>query len=64
MAQVYLDYDGNGKGDHFVIAYKDPSGKWTIKDHNYEKGSKVGDDLVKALDFNQIKDIRLVYPDK
>lgn len=64
VAQIYLDSDGNGKGDHFVIAYKDPSGKWIIKDHNYEEGSKVGDDLVEALAKDKIKDIRLVYPGK
>lgn len=63
VAQVYLDYDGDGEGNHFVIAYKDPNGDWKIKDHNYEKGSQVGEDLLDALDNNNIKDIRLVHPD-
>lgn len=63
VAQVYLDYEGDGKGNHFVIAYKDPNGKWTIKDHNDDKGSKIGDDLLEALDKNLIKDIRLVFPE-
>ncbi|XDD46103.1 hypothetical protein AB3N60_15520 [Leptospira sp. WS39.C2] len=64
VAQVYLDYDGDGEGNHFVIAYKDPNGDWKIKDHNYEKGSQVGEDLLDALSKNKIKDIRLVHPEK
>jgi hypothetical protein len=62
VAMVYLDYEADGKGDHFVVAYKDSQGEWRLRDHNVkEGGSKVGDDLFVALDRNEIKDIRLVH---
>ncbi|EOQ97177.1 hypothetical protein LEP1GSC195_1862 [Leptospira wolbachii serovar Codice str. CDC] len=62
VAQVYLDYDGNKEGNHFIIAYKNPEGKWILKDHNMKEGSKVGNSLEDAIKKGQIKDIRLVYP--
>ncbi|MCG9873756.1 MAG: hypothetical protein MH321_03090, partial [Leptospiraceae bacterium] len=63
VAQVYLDYEGDQDGNHFIIAYKNANGVWTLKDHNLPNGSsKVGSDLVEALDKGKIKDIRLVKP--
>lgn len=62
VAQIYLDYPGGKKGEHFVIAYKNAAGDWIIKDHN-ENGKpswKNGGKLVKAIEDGKIADIRLV----
>lgn len=65
VAMVHLDYEGDGKGDHFVVAYKNSQGEWIIKDHN-ETGKpsygrwKYGGLLSDAVDKGKIKDIRLV----
>ncbi|MCW7521796.1 hypothetical protein [Leptospira soteropolitanensis] len=65
VAQIYLDYPGGKKGEHFVIAYKNAQGDWIIKDHN-EKGSmnpdnwKNGGKLINAINRGLIADIRLV----
>jgi hypothetical protein len=65
VAMVHLDYEGDGKGDHFVVAYKNSQGEWIIKDHN-EKGTpskerwKYGGLLSVAVKKGKIKDIRLV----
>ncbi|EMJ90279.1 hypothetical protein LEP1GSC196_0191 [Leptospira meyeri serovar Semaranga str. Veldrot Semarang 173] len=61
VAQIYLDYDGDKSGNHFIIAYKNAEGEWILKDHNQAKGSKVGISLIDALDAGKIKDIRLVH---
>lgn len=62
VAQIYLDYPGGKKGEHFVIAYKNSQGDWIIKDHN-ENGKpswKNGGKLMDAINDGKIADIRLV----
>ncbi|XMO25483.1 hypothetical protein ACKZJ7_05245 [Leptospira sp. 'Mane'] len=65
VAQIHLDYEGDGVGDHFVIAYRDNAGEWRIKDQN-ESGPesddnwKNGGKLSRALERGFIKDIRIV----
>lgn len=62
VAQVYLDYPGGKKGEHFVIAYRNSQGEWIIKDHN-ERGApnwKNGGLLSRAVLDGKIADIRLL----
>jgi hypothetical protein len=65
VAMVHIDYEADGRGDHFVVAYKDAAGNWRLKDHN-ETGTpsddrwKYGGLLSEAVRDGKIKDIRLV----
>lgn len=65
VAMVHIDYEADGKGDHFIVAYKDSQGNWRLKDHN-ETGTpsddrwKYGGLLSEAVRDGKIKDIRVV----